>query len=358
MKIKVEKIVKPWYSPREEFDEEFINDLAKSMEASGQWDPILVRRNDRGEYELIAGSQRLEAARRLGWKEIEANILDVDEQEAAMLALETNIVRKTLKEVEEGKAIKEMMERLKLNVKQIAERLRRSESWVYNRLSLAFDTIKEVQNAISRGWISVEQAVITSQLPKDRQASFLNLVIQKQRELDKKLSGSETRKELKRFLNDTIYTIGYEGWDLDDFLKTLKDNKIEVLVDVRESGASMYKPEFSEKVLKRRVQEAGLIYLERRDFGVPYEIREAYIQGGLSHKCFEEWYVWNVTKPKGGKESKLTQLANELKDLGKSVLMCTERYPTPKGEQKHYCHRDILARLILETGVFEKRVDF
>ncbi len=71
MRIKIENIKTPWYAPREEFDEEFIAELGKSLEKSGQFDPLIVRRDLAGEYELISGSQRLLAAKKLGWKEIE-----------------------------------------------------------------------------------------------------------------------------------------------------------------------------------------------------------------------------------------------------------------------------------------------
>jgi len=362
MRIKIENIKMPWYAPREEFDEEFVEELTKSMEASGQFDPVLVRRNETGEYELIAGSQRLEAAKKLGWKEIEIKEIDVSENEAALMAVETNIKRRGLQEIEEGKAIKKIMDKFDLTQKQIGERLGKSERWVGKRLQLALNVIKEVQNALGTGVITINQAVIISQLPKNRQSKFLDLVIAKQRELDRKLSESETRLELKRFLNDTIYTIGYEGWDLADFVQTLKDNKIEVLVDVRESGASMYKPEFSKKVLKDRVIGSGIKYFDRPEFGVPYEIREAYINGkpyeingttikaGVSHECFKQWYLWRI-------KDNAEKLIKELKDTGKSALLCSERYPQPKGEQKHYCHRDILANLMLQTEILEKRVD-
>jgi hypothetical protein len=50
-----------------------------------------------------------------------------------------------------------------------------------NRLSLALDVIKEVQNAIFEGRISVTQVVIISQLPKNREAKFLDLIIETQR---------------------------------------------------------------------------------------------------------------------------------------------------------------------------------
>ena len=77
--------------------------------------------------------------------------------------------------------------------KQIGERLRKSKSWVNRRLSVALDIIKEVQNAIGTGVITINQAVIISQLPKNRQGKFLDFVIAKQRELDRKLSADETR---------------------------------------------------------------------------------------------------------------------------------------------------------------------
>lgn len=362
MKIKIENIKIPWYAPREEYDQEFIDELAKSMEASGQFDAVLVRRNEADEYELIAGSQRLNAAKKLGWKEVDAKEVDVSEDEAALMSIETNLKRHGLQEIEEGKAIKKIMDKFNLTQKQVAERLGKSEMWVSRRLSIALDVIKDVQDALYRNDISVEQAVTISQLSKNRQSKFLELVIVKQKELNKKLSDNETRLELKRFLNDTIYTIGYEGRDLKDFIKILKENKIEMLADIRDSGTSMYKPEFSEKVLEERIIEAGIKYLSRKEFGVPFEIREAYINGrpydingvkisaGFSHECFKQWYLWHV-------KDNAENFIKELKDSGRSAILCVERYPQPKGEQKHFCHRDILANLMLETKIFDKRID-
>ena len=137
----------------------------------------------------------------------------------------TNMKRRGLREIEEGRAIKKIMDKSHLTQKQVGERLGKSKDWVGKRLSLALDVIKEVQDAITRNVISVEQAVIIGQLPKNRQGKFLDLIIARQGELDRKLSADETRLELRRFLNDTIYTVGYEGWDLADFIKSLKDNK-------------------------------------------------------------------------------------------------------------------------------------
>ena len=355
MKIKVKKIKIPWYAPREETDPEFLEELTKSFQEMGQLDDIIVRRNTEGDYELISGSQRLAASKNLGWEEIDAKVLDVSDEEAAILALESNIVRRQLQEIEEGKAIQKMIEKFKLTQKQVAERLRRSDSWVSQRLSLALDVVRDVQNAISRGEISVTQAVIIGQLPANKQTEFLNIVLQKEKELRKKLSAEETRLELKRFQNDTIFTIGYQGVEFKEFIEKLNQNNIEAVVDIRESGAgSLYKPEFSKKVLGDRLTEAGLKYIDRSDLGVPYEIREV-VMHGWSPECFEKWYrIWNV-KAQG--TDKVQELAQELKDLGRSVLLCAEQYPIARGDQKHNCHRDILAILLLKSKIFIKRTD-
>ena len=358
MKIKILNIINPWYAPREEYDEEYIKELSESIESLGLLDDIIVRMNSDGNYDLIAGSQRLRAISLLGWEEVDAKVLDVSEEEAAILSLESNLVRRNLKQIEEGKAIKKMMSKFKLSQKQVAERLRKSQSWVSQRLSLALDIHVSVKKALTEGKISVAQAVIISQIDLKKEATlqeeFLNVVLNIEKELKRKLSPEETRLELRRFRNNTICTIGFSGWNLDDFLSTLKENKIEVLIDIRDSGMSVHRPEFSRNVLSEKVKEFGIKFLERSEFGVPYILREAGSEG-FPWECLIKWYTWRVTK----KDNKniLLELTEEIKDLGKPVLMCSERYPTPKGNQKHGCHRDILAKLILSTKIFKNRVD-
>ena len=96
-KIKIEKLKFPWYAPREEYDEEYLKELSESLGSLGLLDDIIVRRNTNGDYELIAGGQRVRAAKLLGWTEIDAKVLDVTEEDAAVLALESNVVRRNLK---------------------------------------------------------------------------------------------------------------------------------------------------------------------------------------------------------------------------------------------------------------------
>ncbi|MFQ5979867.1 MAG: ParB/RepB/Spo0J family partition protein [Candidatus Heimdallarchaeota archaeon] len=358
LRVKTSNIILPWYAPREEFDDDFIDELASSMDRSGQWDDLILRQNPEGKFELISGSQRLTAARKIGWDEIDAKVVDVTEAEAAVMALESNILRRGLKEIEEGKAIKKMMDKLDINQKQVAERLRRSQSWVGTRLSLALEVADEVQEALVQQKISVSQAIIIGQLKEeDKQRAFLEVVLEEQKKAEnRKLTADETRRLRTRFLNDTIYTIGYGGWDIEEFVETLKKNKVSILIDIRDSGKSTHKPEFARNLLEKSITSTGIKFFERSNLGVPYDIRAAVRDGGLSTDCFRQWYIWHVMKR--DETNKVAKLAEEIKDLGAAAFMCAERYAKPKGQQKHHCHRDFLAELILDTKLFEKRIDF
>jgi len=376
MRIELNKIKVGRFRIREKLDEEHLNDVMRSFEKDGQWDPIIVRpAKERGYYELIAGEYRFEAAKRLGWKDIEAIIKDVDDVAADFLALKTNIIRQSMSPLEEGRAISKYMMEYGLTQEQVAKELGRSQAWVSERLALALNISEEVRKALITGDITISQAVIISQIsPKEgkltpyfinRQRIFLETVLREQDRLKRKLSEDETRMMLRWFQNDTIYTIGYAGRDWKDFLKTLKDNEIELVLDVRESGESRYRPEFNETVLKRSLEEQGIEYERRPELGVPYEVRQSYLDGYLSWECFKQWYVWSVRgrKVEGKTKDLLPELVERLKNK-RSCLMCEEAYPKPKGAQKHYCHRDILADMILtyedkERPLlrFEKRID-
>nr|WP_054858884.1 ParB N-terminal domain-containing protein [Methanobacterium formicicum] len=75
MKIKIKDITIPWYAPREKVDDDYINDLMRSLEEYGQWNPIMVRLNENKEYELISGLQRVSAAKKIGLERNRSQIL-------------------------------------------------------------------------------------------------------------------------------------------------------------------------------------------------------------------------------------------------------------------------------------------
>lgn len=354
MKIKISQIDAGRFAIREEVDKEYLKEIADSLRADGQWNPIVVRPKEDGKrYEVVAGHCRLEAAKKLGWKEIRADVKDLSEEEADFLSLKTNLVRSNLSEMEEGKVIQKMIENHNLKQTDIAKKLGKSENWVGRRLSLVLKVVKKVQDALSRGEISAEHVFTISQINQKRfddwekkQKEFLGLI------LKHKWTRDVTRVQLKRFFNTTIFTVGYQGRTLDDFIKTLKDNEIEILLDARYSAESQYKPEFSGKLLARELKRSGIRYEHHPELGIPYVVQNPYKDGDLSFKCLEQWYRWHIKK-----EVNLDEIVEHVKNAGKTAIMCMERYAEAKKDQKYHCHRHILANLFNETLLFPERID-
>ena len=70
-----------------------------------------------------------------------------------------------------------------------------------------------------------------------------------------------------------LYTIGYEGKDVTSFINSLKENNIELLVDVRQNPLSR-KKFFSKKALAEKLAAQGITYYHDSKLGSPKELRE------------------------------------------------------------------------------------
>ncbi len=346
MKIKISKIDESAFVVREKVDPEYIKEMKESLKEDGQWDPILVRpKGDR--YELIAGHNRVMAAKELGWEEIEATVKDLDDVEAMILSLKTNLLRQDMSQVEQGRVLRDITLKSGLSGAEIAEIIGKSQPWVTRRIQLALDLHESVSKALLDKEISNPIALIIATVEKSIQPVLLNLL------KSKNITNEEdAKRERDRLLNNTIYTIGYEGKESEQFIDLLKKNGIEHLIDVRLSAESQYKPEFNKNILAKALTAAKIKYTHRPDFGVPYDWQNPYKEGAVSLECFEKYYRWHI-----GKEADLNKFVSEVKDSGKTAVMCMEKYAKAQKDQKIHCHRHILANLIIETKEFKERVD-
>ncbi len=71
-----------------------------------------------------------------------------------------------------------------------------------------------------------------------------------------------------------VATIGYQGTTVQDFLRTLKKAKVDLVVDVR-AVASSRLPGFSKSRLAANLAEAGIDYEHLRSLGTPADGRAA-----------------------------------------------------------------------------------
>jgi ParB family chromosome partitioning protein len=346
MKIKISKIDESTFTVREKLDTEYLNELKESLKEDGQWDPILVRpKGDR--YELISGHNRFQAVKELGWKEIEATVRDLSDVDAMFLSLKTNLIRQEMTEREQGKVLHKITEAFNISQTELAKKIGKSQAWVNKRIRTALDLTPKVANALDKGLISFSVAEIVGGLDTNLQDLFLEYILS-----NKITDPEDVRKAKQRFLNNTIYTIGYEGKEIQQFIDILKNNGIEHLVDVRFSAESQYKPDFNKSILARELERAKIKYEHRSELGIPYEWQNPYKDGAVPLECLEKYYKWHTEK-----EMDFKKFVIEIKDNGKTALMCMEKYAKPTRDQKIHCHRHILANLILETKEFKERID-
>jgi ParB family chromosome partitioning protein len=246
-----------------------------------------------------------------------------------------------------------MMERYGWNQAELARRLNVDPSWISRRIRVAMNLHDAVAKALDEGKINMDVAAIISSVSISTQPELLRVIIERG-----VTQSADAIKIRQQFLNDTIFTIGYQGREVEEFINMLKNNGIDLVVDARYSSESQYKPEFSGDVLRKELERNKIKYEHCPELGIPYIIQNPYKEGYFSYQCLKQWYTWHINT-----ETKIDEFIEHIKKSGKAALMCMERYAKPMRDQQYACHRDILADLILEHKSsdpllrYEKRID-
>jgi ParB family transcriptional regulator, chromosome partitioning protein len=159
-------------NPRKTFDEAALEELAVSLKQHGVLQPVLVRRDSKGGYRLIAGERRWRAAQRAGLREIPAIIRESSDAEAYELALIENIQRADLNPLEEAEAFRRLLDERRLSQDQIADRLGKDRSTIANALRL-LTLPNEVKQLLAEGDLDMGHA--RALLGLTRAADMVNL---------------------------------------------------------------------------------------------------------------------------------------------------------------------------------------
>lgn len=121
--------------PRQVFEEKGLQELAASIRRHGVLQPLTVRRLADG-WELVAGERRLRAARLAGLKEVPCILLDVNMEDASLIALVENLQRRDLDFIEEANGINQLIRMFGMSQEEAARRIGKSQSAVANKLRL------------------------------------------------------------------------------------------------------------------------------------------------------------------------------------------------------------------------------
>ena len=119
-------------NPRKHFDEAALDELAASIASRGVIQPIIVRPQGKGKYQLVAGERRWRAAQKARLHEIPALVRDLSEREVMALALIENLQREDLNPIEEARAYHRLSEDEGMTQAEIARMVEKSRSHIAN----------------------------------------------------------------------------------------------------------------------------------------------------------------------------------------------------------------------------------
>jgi len=155
--VAVDDVVPNPKQPRQVFDDEALEELSHSVREFGLLQPIVVRENGTGGYELIMGERRLRAARAAGLDSVPAIVRDTTDDAMLRDALLENIHRVQLNPLEEAAAYQQLLEEFGATHEELATKIGRSRSQVTNTIRLMKLPVK-VQTRVAAGVISAGHA--------------------------------------------------------------------------------------------------------------------------------------------------------------------------------------------------------
>jgi ParB family transcriptional regulator, chromosome partitioning protein len=135
LEIDIDRIEPSPYQPRTRFREEALEELTRSIQASGIIQPLVVRPIGH-RFQLIAGERRWRAAHRAGLTKVSAIVRQVPDELALEMTLVENIQREDLNAMEAARAFERLMAEFQLTQEAVAERTGKDRATVANAVRL------------------------------------------------------------------------------------------------------------------------------------------------------------------------------------------------------------------------------
>jgi ParB family chromosome partitioning protein len=235
IEIDIDEIRSNPYQPRKTFDEEALNELAKSISEYGVIQPIIVKKSIKG-YELVAGERRTRAAKIAGLTKIPAIIKDFNDNDMMEIALIENIQRENLNPIEEALSFENIIKLRNFTQEEVAEKFGKSRSYITNILGL-LRLPEYTKELVSNGKISMGHARVLSKLEDDELINTLATKIVRDglsvRDIENLVKEEDYTKKVKIVRNNPpMYNIFENAMREKIGTKVkIKNNKIEIPFD-------------------------------------------------------------------------------------------------------------------------------
>lgn len=241
--IPIDQIEANPYQPRDNFEEQALQELADSIKVQGIIQPLTVRRLNANSYQLISGERRLRASKLAGLTEVPAYIRTANDQEMIEMALIENIQRENLNAMEVAISFQRMIEECKLNQEELGSRVGKNRTTVTNYLRLlklppiiqAAIRDQQISMGHARAMVNVEN--VDQQLYVFKEILTKDLSVRKVEDLVRSLQGSKKDNSTSSTSTSKTLRNNFEYQKIQDDLSSKFGNKVLIKADEKGKGS-------------------------------------------------------------------------------------------------------------------------
>jgi ParB family chromosome partitioning protein len=175
--VPIKQVIPGSSQPRQHMDPGELQELSDSIRAQGILQPLVVRLNDKKQYEIIAGERRYRAAKLAGLEQVPVIIKDVSDETAVAMALIENIQRSDLNPMEEAFGLDRLSREFQLTHQQVAQAVGKSRATVSNLLRL-LTLNADVQDLLRQQRIDMGHAKVLLAVKGSLQSSLAAQVVE------------------------------------------------------------------------------------------------------------------------------------------------------------------------------------
>jgi len=224
----VSKIFPNVNQPRKDFSEDKLQRLADSVQEYGVVQPIVLRKSQDGNFEIVAGERRWRASKIAGLTTIPAIVKDFNDDQFAEIALIENLQRENLNAIEEAIAYQYMIDEHQLTQEKLAKVVGKSRTYITNILRL-LKLDNQVQRLVRSGIISPAHGRTLLSVSDNKMRIGLAKKIQKDdisvRELEKIVKAIKIGKNPTTVIVQTVDPVIN---DFETHLKTFFGTKVSI----------------------------------------------------------------------------------------------------------------------------------
>ena len=203
-------------------DEGDLQILAEDMNQNGMINPVTAKPTDsEGVFDVVAGRRRVGAAKLLGWKDVDCNILEGDEiNRADEIAIAENVNRLGMHPLDEAVAFKNLMAKGE-TIEALSKRIDRKVSEIWQRVQL-LDLNDGIKEFFRDGKIDLHAAAMLKSLNAEQQQAFVD-------------------KSLKK--------IDISIWDVKTFISKVRHDKLYQCITGKDCAKCTKRTRYSDKAL-------------------------------------------------------------------------------------------------------------